>query len=116
MRSLLILLVFLPAAAMSGTCRFTTECFEAEACAETEFTLDIEMAEAATQIVQLVTDAETMTGEGQMLDQGGFLFQGGNANGAHLLTAAPDGAARYSVHYFEGPMIVTYHGTCEEIG
>ncbi len=114
MHKLLILIALLPASALAGPCTFTTECFETEACTETEFTLNIESASEDTDNARITSDAETISGTIAMPAADGILFQGSNAAGAHLLTAAPDGAARYSVQYFEGPMVITYHGTCEE--
>ncbi len=97
------------------TCGFTRECPETAACGATAYAITIEEKHAAAQIFQIVTDAETMTGRGYALETGGFLFQGGNANGAHLLTVAPQGSARYSVHFFKEPMAISYHGRCGEL-
>ncbi|WP_072776897.1 hypothetical protein [Marivita hallyeonensis] len=96
-------------------CRFTVECFETETCGETDLGIAVTQVQPQASIYQIITDAETMSGKGHTVETGGFLFQGGNVNGAHLLTIAVGGSARYSVQYFEGPMVITYHGQCEEV-
>ncbi len=103
------------AAERAMTCGFTLECAQTAACGETAYAITVVQKHAAAQIFQIVTDTETLTGRGYALETGGFLFQGGNANGAHLLTVAPQGSARYSVHFFKEPMAISYHGQCGEL-
>lgn len=103
------------AAERAMTCGFTLECPDTAACRETAHAITVNEKHAMAQIFQIVTDTETMTGRGYALETGGFLFQGGNANGAHLLTVAPQGSARYSVHLCKEPMAISYHGQCGEL-
>lgn len=111
---LALMLLGTPAVAQEAVCSFSLECFESETCAETAFEITLNAKQADADDFQITTDAETVTGKGRMTEAGGFLFQGGNANGAALLTVGAQGAARYSVQYFEGPMVITYHGQCGE--
>ncbi|MEM8979213.1 MAG: hypothetical protein AAGD04_07000 [Pseudomonadota bacterium] len=101
----LVLLAALPAAAAAEEiCRFTTECFEGEACSETAFDMTIAGD-------KLITDAETIP-----VSTGGSatknVFVGYTASAFHVLTREKEGAARYSTHLFEGLMMVNYMGTC----
>lgn len=87
------------------TCTFTSECFEAEACGDTSFSMSVENG-------AMVTDAETIP-----VSQGGSaetrVFVGVTASAFHVLTAGSDGTARYSTHIFDGPLMVNYLGACD---
>jgi len=99
-------------------CRFTWECVENEPCTETEFTPDITgtaggaSADALTVQSQMVSDAETvdMTGTKQVK---ALSLTGGGFDARHLLSIATDGASRYTVHYADGPIVISYLGTCK---
>ncbi|MFU1606653.1 hypothetical protein ACM25O_09365 [Sulfitobacter pontiacus] len=99
-------------------CRFTWECVENEPCTETEFTPDITgnaggaSADALTVQSQMVSDAETvdMTGTKQVK---ALSLTGGGFDARHLLSIAADGASRYTVHYADGPIVISYLGTCK---
>ncbi|WP_143104110.1 hypothetical protein [Poseidonocella sedimentorum] len=107
------LLFVLPQAgnADAFSCRFETECFESEACAETSF--ELSLSTEITGDAELVTDAETVGGIASRAPETTLFFNGNNENGSHLLTIS-HGAARYSVQYYAGPMVITYLGACEE--
>ncbi len=92
------------APAIAETCTFTQECFEAEGCSETTFSMEIEGN-------QMITDAETIpvsTGGSETIR----ISVGYSASAFHVLTRETGGAARYSTHLFEGPLMVNYLGTC----
>ena len=101
--------LLMASAAFAETCSFTTECFDGDGCAETAFDLEIARDGGA---VTLVSDAETIA-----VSQGGSdavrVFVGVTESGFHLLTHASEGAARYSVHLFEGPLMINYLGQCQ---
>lgn len=98
-------------------CRFERECIEAEPCAESGFDPVIDAHAGGL-------DPEVLMVEAQMIGDGGNTFMmgaqdhgrvslmGGDFDARHLLTIAPDGAARYTVHLAEGPRVVSYLGTC----
>lgn len=86
-------------------CTFTQECFEAEACTETYFTMAIEGD-------TLVTDAETISVNTGGSDTVG-VFVGYTSSAFHVLTREKNGPARYATHIFDGVMMVNYLGTCE---
>lgn len=93
-----------PASGLAEICVFTSECFESEACSETEFSVVIEDG-------RLTTDAETIpvtSGGSETVN----VFVGYTASAFHVLTRETDGGARYSTHIFEGPLMVNYLGTC----
>ncbi|MEL6640035.1 MAG: hypothetical protein AAFP98_01780 [Pseudomonadota bacterium] len=87
------------------TCTFTTECFEDEGCADTQFSMAIDGN-------TIVTDAETI-----VVTTGGSdtknVFVGYTETAFHVLTREKGGAARYSTHIFDGMLMVNYLGTCE---
>lgn len=91
--------------ALAETCTFTTECFEAEACQETNFEITIEGD-------TLVTIAETIPVTSGGSDTKG-VFVGYTSSAFHVLTREKSGPARYSTHIFDGMMMVNYMGTCE---
>ncbi len=92
------------APALAETCDFTQECFEAEACSETSFSMEIDGD-------QLIMDAETI-----MVSTSGFetarISVGSSSSAVHVLTRQTGGEARYSTHIFDGPLMVSYLGSC----
>lgn len=105
-------------AQLNLVCRFAVECYEDEVCAETSFgaalTGDAGGMDAMSMVVQaeLKSDAATVELLG-VRDAGAISLSGGPFEARHLLSVAADGAARYSVHYLEGPVVVSYLGRCE---
>lgn len=90
--------------AFAETCTFTKECFEADACSETAFSMEIDGN-------QMITDAETIP-----VSTGGSettrVSVGYSASAFHVLTRENGGEARYSTHIFAGPLMVNYLGSC----
>ena len=64
------------------------------------------------KIDKSVSDAETvdMTGTKQVK---ALSLTGGGFDARHLLSIAADGASRYTVHYADGPIVISYLGTCK---
>lgn len=91
---------------ITGTCRFETECFEAEACDAAAFSLRIDGG-------ALGEDAEVSEAQTFALQDGGTVSFGQSEATAQILTVGPGGAARYTLHLTDGPAVVTYHGQCE---
>lgn len=97
--------------AMRVSCAFTTECIEGEACNETDFSVSVTDDTDQPDELMLQTDAETLRGSGYQLD--GLLHLVFTAESAlHVISASADQSARYTVH-MQGPMAITYQGTCE---
>lgn len=96
-------------AAAAIECSFTTECFEAEACAATQFDATLDQG---AQTAQFVTPSETI-----LMSQGGSetvrVYVGVTGSAFHILTRGANGIARYTTHIFEGPLAVSYLGECE---
>ena len=99
------------------TCSFVTECYEGEGCAETAFDLSIEGRAGGLVPTDLMVEAQIVAdaGTAEMLGlraSGAYSLSGGEFAARHMMTIAPDGAARYTVHYADGPMMISYLGTC----
>ncbi len=98
-------------------CNFITECVEDEPCTDVEFTPDITgNAGGLTSddlVVQseMVTDAETIELLGVKSGKS-YSLSGGTFAARHLLSITDNGATRYTVHYAEGPFVISYLGTC----
>ncbi len=116
----MLLAVCLPVAASAKTyCVFQTECFEAEACAESTFRLDFEGGGSAggTRLSNGVV-AETEFGDlpGYVIRQSEGAATYAFETGSAMYFLSFEGRdARLSVH-MEGPMVVGYLGTCEDLG
>jgi len=99
-----MVLAVLSAPAVAEVCNFTQECFEAEGCSETAFSMEIDGN-------QMITDAETIP-----VSTGGSettrVSVGYSASAFHVLTREIGGGARYSTHIFDGPLMVNYLGSC----
>jgi hypothetical protein len=101
-----------PVAAASGaavTCSFTKECYEAEPCDRTDFQLQIDLADekVTTEYGDLTIVAV------KEADEFSVLFATGS--GAEYLLSYTPTAARMSKQINDGPQVVTYLGTCEEM-
>ena len=112
----LIALLLSPSMAFAGdefaSCHFTTECFESEACSDTDFRFVVNHDDDLAFVI--LTDAEDIDGlvfDNRGQDAASTLI-GMTDTAYHMLTINPDGAARYSVH-MEGPMAIFYSGQCE---
>jgi hypothetical protein len=99
------------------TCEFVTECVENEPCTETEFTPEITgiggglTADDLGVQAQMVTDAETVELLGVTSGKS-MSLAGGTFAARHMITITENGATRYTVHYADGPFVISYLGTC----
>lgn len=113
MRLLLtILCLSMPAAALAAdySCNFNTECYESEACAESDFTVEVRNGED-----KFVTDFGTFPILAKR-DTDEILTVFVHTEGAVYLLSAGPRAARLTVHITDGPQSITYHGLCEKVG
>jgi hypothetical protein len=116
MRSALALLLAAlpaaPAAALEAACAFSLECVEAEACAETDYSLTLS---GGADGVTLSDSAGDVAGEVSFTPSGATYFLAVGERATHLLTVmGPAGETRYTVHLPAAGMAITYHGTCED--
>ena len=112
-RLIAVFMVVFAAPVLAGTCQFELECFEDEACAETDLRFEVKQNPEKPAQMQMITDAETLQGVGFRRDgPRHVVFFGDTA--AHLLTIYANKSARYSAH-LDGVLGITYHGTCEGI-
>lgn len=110
--SFLISALALPAFAQSRSdCRFVNECFEGEACDATDFELSVTSDPENPQGLLVITDSETLKGSGLRTGQTARVVFFGDS-GMHVISVQSDAQARYTVH-LEGPLVITYQGTCE---
>ena len=98
-----------------GSCTFTQECMEGEACADTAFSLTIALRGTATDAGEplfIVTDAETIdVFRPNTFD--GRVYVGTKGGQSVMLSVADDGRARYAVHLNSDDVALTYVGQCE---
>ncbi|MFT6088500.1 hypothetical protein [Sulfitobacter sp.] len=98
-------------------CNFVTECVENEPCTETEFTPEITgiggglSADDLVVQAEMVTDAETVELLGVTSGKS-LSLSGGTFAARHMITITENGATRYTVHYADGPFVISYLGTC----
>lgn len=107
MKYLIALPCLLAAPAFATVCAFETECFETDACGDSAFSLTI------------ADDHMTIDTEFGSLDVVNRIYEGDQQSifatgpgATYLLTSTPDGA-RLTTHMMDGPMTVSYIGTCE---
>ena len=99
-------------------CSFDIECVEGEACADSGFAPQLTgmaggMDENA-MVARVLLSSEASEVELLGLRDGGAMsLSGGSFEERHLMTVGEDGAARYTVHNSEGPMMISYLGQCE---
>ena len=96
-------------------CSFTTECLESEACADTDYGFEVFWKSERHEAITVITPSETTGGRIERRDHGATTVVAEGDNAMHFLTVATDGAARYSTHIFDGPMVVSYLGRCDEV-
>lgn len=89
------------------TCRFTTECYEAEPCSDSDFSLTVDLEQKAIRteygdltVVAVKREAGLKT-----------LFATGQ--GAEYLMSVTPQAARLSTQNNKGPEMLGYIGSCE---
>lgn len=94
-------------AAQAFPCDFTTECREAEACAESTFALDVDVEAQAmsTQAGEITIVA--------IREQDALISIFGAGTGAEYMLSITPEAARFSAHMNDGPRAIQYLGTCE---
>ena len=109
----MVLLAAAPALALDTACRFTVECYEAEACDAADFTLRLRPGDAP-DTVRLGGPVDEFTGAVNEAESGARVVIARSPSSVQLLTLGPDGTARYTLHLTDGPAIVSYHGTCED--
>lgn len=98
-----------PASADVMNCKFTTECFEAEACQETDYDVaiagelsDARFESASASMIAFVEKSEAAT-----------TITARDDTGMHLLITTPDGSARYTNLMPDVPMVISYLGSCK---
>jgi len=99
-------------------CAFENECFEAESCADTTLTFELKGRAGGLTATDMAVEVAMVSEIGDATLIGvrsgrAMSLSGGAFDARHLLTIAQDGAARYTLHYADGPMVITYLGACE---
>ena len=100
------------------SCTFETECFESESCAASTYMFELNGRAGGLTDTEMVVQTELVSEIGDTRLIGArsgeaMSLAGGTFEARHLLTLAADGAARYTLHYAEGPMVISYLGECK---
>ena len=99
------------------TCQFDLECYEGEACQETTFEFELKgLAGGLTpDALAAVVDMESDLGNEKLLGTVAgdvTLLSGGAVQARHMLSMSGQ-AARYTLHFSDGPVVISYLGACE---
>ncbi|MEP5152539.1 hypothetical protein [Planktotalea sp.] len=103
--------------AIALQCTFATECFEGEACTDTTFEMEVSGRAGGLVETDMVVEANLVSVNGTTPVLGvrsgtAMSLSGGTFDARELLTIATGGDARYSLHYVEGPLVISYLGSC----
>ena len=98
-------------------CMFETECFEAEGCATGAFgaRLEGQAGGLTPEALAVVSKFSSDAGDVELLGTraGDILsLSGGTLSARHFLTISGS-ETRYTVHFSQGPIMVSYLGVCE---
>jgi hypothetical protein len=93
-------------------CYFETECYEAEACVGTSYSVDVSTPESLPGPATFLPDTGPVEG-GAQNSRGTLHVLGLGPDGTWSLARAPSGEARLSVQYSDPVMVVTYFGRCD---
>ena len=102
---------------ISMLCAYENECLDAEACNNTTFSFELKGRAGGLNDVDMVVQAELISEIGDTILLGArsgeaMSLSGGTFDARHLLTIAKNGNARYTLHYSDGPMAISYLGAC----
>lgn len=102
------------------SCRFDRECFEDEACSDSAYEAELTGIAGGFSEDAMVAQAiwSSVTGDVELYGlrhNGAMALAGGGYEARQMVTLSPEGAARLTVHYAEGPMMVSYIGRCAEV-
>jgi len=92
------------------SCNFNMECYEDEACADSNFTVEVRGDEE-----KIATDFGTFPILA-IRNEENRLTVFVTSDGAVYLLSASDTAARFTAHITDGPQAINYLGTCEKVG
>ena len=106
-------------ATIALSCRFTVECVEDQACTANGFGARLDGRAGGLDAQSMVAEVTLVHGIGAVellgVREGTALsLAGGRFEARHLVTVTDTGDARYTIHYIEGPLMVSYLGRCEE--
>ncbi len=92
-------------------CSFTSECYEAEACQGSAFSMDVDLPDEESGPAAFLLDTGVANGGAKQMR--GTVFVGGeDSEAVYLLGVDGGGKAKFAVHYADPLIMVTYHGTC----
>ncbi len=99
-------------------CRFDLECYEGEACLATEFNFALKglAGGLGPDAMAALVKMESLAGSVELLGTRSgdiTVLSGGGIEARHMLTL--DGqSVRYTLHYSDGPLVISYLGLCTE--
>ncbi|NDW52210.1 hypothetical protein [Aliiroseovarius sp. PrR006] len=105
--ALTLTLALSPAPLLAQDCSFVTECYEDQACQDTDFSLTADL-----------TSERLITGFGDLTivaakQAGALTTLFATGDGAEYLLSRNGDAARFTAHSNVGPAAITYLGTCK---
>ncbi|WP_407493276.1 hypothetical protein [Pseudooceanicola sp. MF1-13] len=108
--SLIVVLMPSLTLATDYSCNFNTECYEDEACATSNFAVEVRGDEE-----KIATDFGTFPILA-IRDEEDRLTVFVTSDGAVYLLSASGSEARFTAHITDGPQAINYLGTCEKVG
>lgn len=90
------------------SCDFTTECLDADTCADTDF--QVELSGDSTTLSTVFGD---LTVDFHDRGTGAMTYVAHTDSAAYFLTTYDTGGARFTMHSTDMPMALTYLGRCE---
>lgn len=100
-------LTLLAVPAIAQDCVFETECYEADACQETAFSLTADLDGE-----RLITDFGDLTIVAAK-HSGALTTLFATGDGAEYLLSRNGDTARFTAHANDGPTVISYLGTCK---
>ncbi|WP_368183601.1 hypothetical protein [Aestuariibius sp. HNIBRBA575] len=101
------LMVFATPALADYSCAFDRECVDADACAATDFTVDVQ--KTASILGTVFGDLMIIASKG---DDNLHTYIAAGDGADYLMSVTPNGAI-FTTHIADGPMSITYLGTCQ---
>jgi hypothetical protein len=114
-------------------CGFTSECYETQGCSESDLSFQLSVIENGAApptepggvplpaLGEIVQGSDTQIGEVMRMDTGALMYRANyrlvgqriRVAPPAMLTIIPNGEARYTAHFLDVALSITYRGRCE---
>ena len=91
------------------SCRFTTECYDAEGCEETDYALALVASDDGWILRDQVEDVPAV----EIAVDGALVWMGAGGGAVRILSGTAAQSARLSVHSAAGDLMMNYTGVCD---